>query len=129
MGQMFYMASSFNQDISTKQVQDKNGKYYTAWDVSSVTDMSYMFGHAKSFNQPIGNWDTSIVTNMAEMFRYATDFNHNISNWDVDNVTNHDKIFESSYISGGYKPHKFGGPLNPYDPIQSTYRTPIQLQG
>jgi surface protein len=34
------------------------------WDVSNVTDMSYMFCNAASFNRNIGNWDVSKVTDM-----------------------------------------------------------------
>ena len=31
------------------------------WDVSNVTDMSYMFYEVKEFNQPLNNWDVSNV--------------------------------------------------------------------
>ncbi|MGK0380009.1 MAG: surface protein, partial [Patiriisocius sp.] len=48
MATMFY-EKSFNQDISS-------------WDVSSVTDMQYMFYYASLFNQDIGAWDVSSVT-------------------------------------------------------------------
>ncbi|MDG1794530.1 MAG: BspA family leucine-rich repeat surface protein, partial [Flavobacteriaceae bacterium] len=53
-----------------------------SWDVSNVTDMSYMFGGATSFNQPIGNWDVSNVTDMNNMFQ-RTPFNQPIGGWDV----------------------------------------------
>ena len=46
MQRMFFGAKEFNQDISN-------------WDVSNVTNMSFMFADAISFNQDIGNWDVS----------------------------------------------------------------------
>ena len=45
-------------------------------DTSRVTNMSFMFYWATSFNQPIGNWDTSKVTNMSEMFNGATSYSY-----------------------------------------------------
>mgnify|MGYP002516597932 CR=1 FL=1 len=50
----FFILSQFNGDISM-------------WDVSSVTDMSWMFNHS-SFNGNISNWDVSNVTSMRGMF-------------------------------------------------------------
>ena len=32
------------------------------WDVSSVTDMSYLFKDCENFNQDISKWETSQVT-------------------------------------------------------------------
>ena len=61
------------------------------WDVSNVTDMSYMFSET-DFNQPIGNWDVSNVTNMAWMFEYSN-FNQSIGNWDVSSVTDMSGMF------------------------------------
>ena len=38
------------------------------WDVSLITDMSFMFENCINFNQPLNNWDVSNVTNMLHMF-------------------------------------------------------------
>ena len=65
-----FSGSSFNQDISS-------------WDVSNVTDMSYMFS-GSSFNQDISSWDVSNVTDMRSMF-FGSSFNQDISSWVVPN--------------------------------------------
>jgi surface protein len=58
--------------IDTSLITDMShmgfGTYFNGhielWDVSNVTDMSYMFCNAASFNRNIGNWDVSKVTDM-----------------------------------------------------------------
>jgi len=72
MSSMFRQ-SSFNQDISS-------------WNVSSVTNMSYMFRLATAFNQDISSWNVSSVTNMSYMFYFAQAFNQNLNNWDVSTI-------------------------------------------
>jgi len=57
------------------------------WDTSSVTYMDYMFNHASAFNQDIGGWDTSGVTYMSDMFNHASAFNQDIGGWDTSGVT------------------------------------------
>jgi surface protein len=38
------------------------------WDVSMITDMSWLFANLRNFNADISSWDTSKVTNMYGMF-------------------------------------------------------------
>ena len=66
------------------------------WDTSNVTNMEYMFDVAHAFNQDISNWDTSNVTSMKNMFFSATSFNQDISSWDTSSVTNMKSMFGSA---------------------------------
>jgi len=56
------------------------------WDVSSVTSMFRMFIDASSFNCDISRWDVSSVRDMSFMFHGASSFNHDISGWNVSSV-------------------------------------------
>jgi surface protein len=57
------------------------------WDVSNVTDMKSMFEDASSFNQDISDWDVSNVENMQGMFSSASAFNQSLGNWDISSIT------------------------------------------
>ena len=74
------------------------------WDVSKVTDMYCMFLNCKFFNQDLSGWDVSNVTNMAFMFYDCESFNQDISNWNVSNVTYAINMFEKCQIKNEYKP-------------------------
>ena len=84
---------SFNQDISE-------------WDVSNVTDMSFMFNNAESFNQDISRWDVSKVTNMSSMFEKCTSFDQDLSGWDVSKVERyyHSNMFRNCSCQEEYHP-------------------------
>merc|ERR1712054_48405 len=43
----------------------KNGIQISQWDVSKVTDMTWMFSAASSFNGDLSSWDVSQVTTMS----------------------------------------------------------------
>ncbi len=55
-----------------------------------------MFRDATDFNQPIDGWDVSGVTNMSYMFNGATSFNQELSSWDVSKVTDSNYLFKDS---------------------------------
>ncbi|WP_418501496.1 BspA family leucine-rich repeat surface protein [Flagellimonas sp.] len=66
------------------------------WDTSNVTSMDATFAGASSFNQDIGGWDTSSVTSMGAMFLNATSFNQDIGGWDTSNVTDMASMFSDA---------------------------------
>ena len=63
---------------------------------TSITDLSWMFAMASSFNQFIGNWNTEKITNMAGMFDRARSFNKPIGSWNTVNVTDMSDMFRSA---------------------------------
>ena len=73
------------------------------WDVSNVTDMSYMFQQSK-FNQNISKWDVSNVTIMDGMFMMAGKFNQDISKWNIAKAPYSKNIFSCCPIKEEYKP-------------------------
>ncbi|MEM0541136.1 BspA family leucine-rich repeat surface protein [Flavobacterium sp. j3] len=67
-----------------------------SWNTAAVTNMSFMFRNATSFNQNIGSWNTGAVTTMQHMFLSATAFNQNINSWNTAAVTNMNGIFAAA---------------------------------
>jgi surface protein len=76
------LTHAFYESSNLGDIGDMN-----SWNVSHVTDMSFMFSWADSFNQPIGSWNVSSVKNMNGMFAGASGFNQSIGSWDVSSVT------------------------------------------
>lgn len=79
---------------------------FNKWDVSNITDMSWMFKNAALFNAEINKWNVSNVRDMSDMFDLSnTDldyfgvyhaFNKNIGDWNVSNVKNMSGMFHRS---------------------------------
>ena len=107
-----YPPTDFNDDIS-------------AWDVSSVTDMSGMFAGQASFNRQIGNWgsNTSNVTDMSWMFMVCTVFNQDLSQWNVSNVTTMEGMFGTQGTPAGFEEGAvaFNGNISTWDVSEVIY--------
>ena len=98
-------AKLYGERAATSNVTDMSYMFQNAtsfnsdissWDVSNVTNMYGMFSSAKAFNSDISSWDTRKVTSMSYMFVGASSFNQDISSWDVSNVTDMEYMFYSA---------------------------------
>ena len=67
--------------------------HISQWDVSNVTDMSFAFRGASSFNEPLNNWNVSNVKNMDRVFSNARSFNQTLNKWNVSKVTDMSFMF------------------------------------
>ena len=116
MQTMFQQQINFNQNINTKAVT-VNSLTYTAWDMSKVTNISFMFNIVNNtgvFNQDVGNWNTSAVTTTVQTFSRQINFNQNINTkqvtvngltynaWDVANVTTMQNMLFSTIRDGSF---------------------------
>lgn len=76
-------AGKFNNDCT------KDGTHIRDWDVSGVTDFSWVFHHDDWYyglgyaNPDITRWDVSNGEDFSYMFRAAWAFNQDISTWDM----------------------------------------------
>lgn len=80
--------------------------------MSSVTNISYMFSSCPLFNGDIGSWNTSNVTNMAGLFLGSSSFNRNISGWNTSLVTSMASMFNGASV--------FNNPLNTWNTANVT---------
>jgi uncharacterized protein (TIGR02145 family) len=93
--------------LSDEATAEATYDHISDWDVSSVTDMAFLFYEANSFNGDISSWNVSSVTNMNTLFRYANSFNGDLSSWDVSSVT------DMTYMFGNAT--SFNGDLSSWD--------------
>ena len=68
----------------------------SSWDVSNVRHVTGMFSGASSFNGDISEWNVSGVADMSQMFGYADSFNGDISEWDVSGVADMSYMFSNA---------------------------------
>jgi len=70
----------------------------SSWNIGNVANMAYMFANDSNVNKVknLANWDTKNVTNMLGMFQAVSDTDLSfVENWDVSNVTNAGYMFDS----------------------------------
>jgi len=107
---LFQNNYNFNGDLSawdTSSVIDMSEMFQSAlalvnpkigsWDTSQVTSMASMFYSASSFNANLTAWDTSRVKDMSLMFNSASSFNQDISSWNTSQVTDMGHIFKGAF--------------------------------
>lgn len=63
------------------------------WDTKNVSSFKGTFMGATSFNQPIGTWNTQSMKEIYAMFSGATSFNQDISAWNTQSVSNFGAVF------------------------------------
>ncbi len=114
----------FNQPLNhwdVSNVTDMSFMFYQAsafnqplnsWDVSNVTNMNSMFSDASVFNQPLNSWNTKNVITMGDMFNGAQDFNQPLDSWNVSHVTDMGSMFHSASV--------FNQPLNAWNTSKVT---------
>lgn len=64
-----------NDPLEVDQLACTYGYPIDKWNVSQVTDFSYVFFCHRHFNESISAWDTSNATTLQYMFSHATSFN------------------------------------------------------
>jgi len=63
---------------------------------STVTNISFLFEGAASFNQSIESWNTENINNMEGLFKDTVLFNQSLNEWNVSNVENMKGLFEGA---------------------------------
>ena len=91
------MESLFDESTALKTVGD-----LSHWNVSNVTDMSWMFHGCKGVIGDLSHWDTSNVTDMSDMFNSYNGVIGDLSHWDTSNVRDMSWMFwfSSASVSG-----------------------------
>jgi surface protein len=133
MGQAFYAANKFNQNIGswntgnatsmanifsgpaiiiTHSFNNGGSDSIKNWDTSRVTTFSQTFLYNPNFNQPIGSWNVSSASILDFMFYYASGFNQSINNWNTSNAASMTSIF--------YSASSFNQPLNNWNTSKIT---------
>lgn len=103
---LFYGAQQYRGRIAIDGYTESGFRNAENWNVSNVTDMSFMFfGNANLTNSGGGysgtgvtNWNVSNVTTMESMFQ-STNISLTLSNWNTSSLTNIKNFMKSNVTS------------------------------
>ena len=84
----FILTASFAQTVFQPQTKEQLQTAVNLW-ISDNTSALSTYGE-------INTWDVSLISDMSYIFEWKTDFNSDISNWDVSNVLNMEGMFQSA---------------------------------
>lgn len=73
------------------------------WDVSNVKNMKSMFKGCYRYNQPMDKWNTKNVEDMSYMFRFCRSFKQNINMWDTSKLQQSCDMFKYTSMPPEYK--------------------------
>ena len=76
----------------------------SCWDVGKVENMKWMFYDCENFNCDISSWYVSNVKDMSCMFFNCKKFNQDLSQWNIGKVKYHNQMFDDCHIKEEYKP-------------------------
>lgn len=65
------------------------------WDVSNISDFSFMFSTCSQFESDLSQWDVSSATNLSGMFAGCSSFNSDLSQWNTSQVTDMSSMFSN----------------------------------
>lgn len=97
MREMFDMRPSTDPEVLRNQPSGPQTLDLSSWDVSSVTDMGFLFANCSRLETlNADNWNTSNVTDMHSMFQWCPQLKTlDVSCWDVSSVTDMRNMFAS----------------------------------
>ena len=94
--------------LAIERYHASNGKYKSqiikeygpinTWDVSDITDFSYLIDAQEkpaliNFNEDISKWDMSNATNTDFMFRNCYNLSQDLTKWNLSNITSANGMF------------------------------------
>lgn len=92
------LKKAVDEYVDNKEVAIKHYGFINNWNVSKVSDMSYLFCDLEEFNDDITGWDVSNVINMDFMFKNAKNFNQILNHWNTEKLRYSHAMFFGSGV-------------------------------